>query len=97
MKAIKTKMFPKIKIYPYTLHATINNSIGDIKNHITLEQLVDLFLNPPTMPSLIERYVIDTIQTEASAQEIDFFAKSFNIPSQSVEHILSMKLNWGQE
>nr|WP_286347991.1 hypothetical protein [Helicobacter sp. NHP21005] len=84
----------KEKIYPHMLHATINNSIGNIKNHLTLEHLVSLFLNPPKILTLLEKYAIDVIQKEATRQEIDSFSQAFHIPQKEVEHILSLKIQW---
>ncbi len=69
---------------------TVNNSVGDRKKHVNTEYLVKLFMNPPSVLSKTDRYVIETIQTESCLLEIDMFAKDYNIPKKNVEHILSI-------
>lgn len=76
--------------YNPMLLLTVNNSVGDRKKHVNTEYLVNLFMNPPSVLSKTDRYVIETIQTEACSQEIDMFVKDYNIPKKNVEHILSI-------
>ena len=59
------------------LLSTINNSIGNKKNHFTVEDLYILF-NEKNTYSDLDKYVIDTIQTEATADELANFKKNLS-------------------
>ena len=71
------------------LLSTINNSIGNKKNHITVQDLCNLF-NGKKVFNDLDKYVIDTIQTEATEDELANFKKSYHIPSKNIEYILSI-------
>ena len=48
---------------------TVNNSIGNKKKHLTVENLCQLF-NKEQNFSNAEKYALDTIKTEASPKEL---------------------------
>ncbi len=69
---------------------TVNNSIGNIKNHLTVKELYNLFtVDKPTYND-IEKYAIDAIQTEATSSEIDTFKKTFHISDLNIKHVFSI-------
>ena len=72
------------------LVGTVNNSIGNEKNHFTANSLRELFFKKGNFTSL-DRYAIDIIQTEATKSEIDCFAKAYQISQKNISYILSMK------
>lgn len=73
--------------YPMLL-ATVNNSIGNIKNHLTLEELCKVFHKKENF-SMKEQYLIKTIKTEAKEWEVDSFSKNFNISKPTINNVLS--------
>lgn len=73
------------------LLATINNSIGNINNHMTIQGLVDLFKKKRNYSNM-EEYAIDMIQTEALPQEIEWFKDEYNISQTDIDYILSVKV-----
>ncbi|WQT34874.1 hypothetical protein KVD29_07270 [Helicobacter pylori] len=73
------------------LLATANNSIGDKNKHVSLEYLIKLFMDKKTTNlSDIDKYVIDTIQTEALEQEIEWFSQDYHVPMENIKHVLSI-------
>lgn len=73
---------------------TINCSIGDKTKHLNIETLKDLFLNIKEKEnhlSLIEKYAIEIIKTEAYPQELEWFKQDYNIPQESIDYVLSIK------
>lgn len=38
----------------------------------------------------IDKYVIDTIQTEATKQEIEWFSQDYHVPMENIKHVLSI-------
>ena len=71
------------------LLATVNNSIGNKKNHLSLTSLCSLFDLKKSEYTNIEKYAIDTIQNEASKEEILSFKKKYNVSQEEINHILS--------
>ena len=71
------------------LLSTINNSIGNKKNHFTVEDLCVLFNEKSTYTDL-DKYVIDTIQTEATKDELENFKNTYHIPSNKIKYVLSI-------
>ncbi|GAA8593592.1 hypothetical protein KYTH49_13910 [Helicobacter pylori] len=73
------------------LLATINNSIRNKNNHVSLEYLIDLFMKKKTTDlSNIDKYIIGTIQQEALDQEIEWFSQDYHIPMENIQHVLSI-------
>jgi len=70
---------------------TVNNSIGNKKNHLTVEALCQLF-NKNSNYSNVEKYALDTIKTEATEEEISWFSKDYHIPLSTLKHVLSTDL-----
>lgn len=73
------------------LLSTINNSIGNKNNHLTIQELVSLFQKKDSY-SDIEEYAIDIIQTEALPQEIEWFKDEYNISQSDINYILSVPI-----
>jgi len=71
------------------LLSTINNSIGNKKNHITVQDLCNLF-NGKEVLNELDKYVIDTIQTEATKEELNNFKKAYHITTKQLEYVLSI-------
>lgn len=71
------------------LLSTINNSIGNKKNHITVQDLCNLFHGKEVLSEL-DKYVIDTIQTEATEEELNNFKKTYHIPNKQIKYVLSI-------
>ena len=69
---------------------TVNNSIGNKSKHFTIDSLLSLFSKKLDEYSNLEKYAVDTIQTEASKIEIDNFSKKFNISDDKVKYVLSV-------
>lgn len=69
--------------------STVNSSIGNKKNHLTVDELCNLFKKKSKYTEL-DKYVIDIIQTESSKCEIESFAKNFNISKKDIGYILSI-------
>jgi len=67
---------------------TVNNSISNKKKHFTVEDLCHLFNKEQNFSSL-EKYVLDTIKTEASPEELSWFSKDYHIPLSKIKHVLS--------
>lgn len=73
---------------------TINCSIGDKTKHLSIKALKDLFLNIKEKEknlSLIEKYAIEIIKTEAYPQELEWFKQDYNIPQESIDYVLSVE------
>ncbi len=69
---------------------TVNNSIGNKSKHFTIKSLVQLFNKKVEDYSNLDKYAVDTIQTEASSAELNNFIKKFHIPSDKVDYVLSI-------
>ncbi|TEX99679.1 hypothetical protein [Campylobacter sp. US33a] len=70
------------------LLATINCSIGNIKNHLNDKDLCNLFLKIKEKEhnlTILEKYAINVMQTEALPQEFLWFQKDFNIPQEYIQ------------
>ncbi|MEJ8617256.1 hypothetical protein [Helicobacter pylori] len=73
------------------LLATINNSIRNKNNHVSLEYLIDLFMKKKTTDlSNIDKYIIGTIQQEVLDQEIEWFSQDYHIPMENIQYALSI-------
>jgi len=70
---------------------TVNNSIGNKKNHLTIESLCQLFSKSSNF-SNVEKYALDTIKTEATPQELSWFSNDYHIPLSKLKHVLSTDL-----
>lgn len=77
-----------INEYIPMLLLTVNNSIGDKKSHFTSEKLVNLFDKKDSEFTELDKYAIETIQTEATSQEIIAFKEVFNINSEKIDYLL---------
>ena len=71
------------------LLSTINNSIGNKKNHITVQDLCNLFNGKKVLNDL-DKYVIDIIQKEATKEELTTFKKNYKITTKQLKYILSI-------
>lgn len=69
---------------------TVNNSIGNKSKHFTIDSLVKLFNKKLDEYSNLDKYAVDTIQSEASKIELDNFIKKFNISIDKVKYVLSV-------
>lgn len=69
---------------------TINNSIGNKSKHFTIASLVELFEKQYENYTNLDKYAIDTIQTEASKSELMNFVEKFNISPDKVKYVLSI-------
>jgi len=69
---------------------TINNSISDKTKHFNENTLIALFNKKSTNLTELDKYAIDTIQTEATTQEINNFVKKYNVPTAKLEYILTI-------
>ena len=67
---------------------TVNNSIGNKKNHLSIYELCQLLKKKHNF-SNIEKYALDIIKTEASPEEIASFSKNYHIPISEIKHVLS--------
>jgi len=67
------------------LVGTVNNSIGNEKNHFTAKSLKELFFKKGNFTPL-DRYAIDIIQTEAVREEIICFFEKFNIKKEDIKN-----------
>ncbi len=67
---------------------TINNSIGNKKKHLTVDDLCQLFDKKQDLSNL-EKYALETIKTEASSEELSWFSKDYHIPLSKIKHALS--------
>lgn len=76
-------------MYSPNLLITINSSIGNKKNHITIQDLCNLF-NGKGILSELDKYVIDTIQKEATKEELNYFRENYNITNEQLKYILSI-------
>ena len=78
-----------INEYTPMLLSTINNSIGDKNSHFTVDKLLELFNKKCNEFTELEKYAVDTIQTEVTSYELDSFKKYFHINSKSIDYLLS--------
>lgn len=78
-----------INEYTPMLLSTVNNSIGDKNSHFTVDKLLGLFNKKCNEFTELEKYAVDTIQTEATSYELDSFKKYFHINSKSIDYLLS--------
>ena len=69
---------------------TVNNSIGNKSKHFTVNSLIQLFNKKLEEYTNLDKYAVDTIQTEASKTEFNNFIKKFNISSDKVNYVLSV-------
>lgn len=69
---------------------TINNSIGNKEKHFTTDSLIKLFNKKLDEYSNLDKYAVDTIQSEASKTELENFTKKFNISIDKVKYVLSI-------
>ena len=83
------KIYKVFKMSSPILLSTINNSIGNKKNHITVQDLCNL-LNGKEVLNDLDKYVIDTIQTEATKDELENFKNTYHIPSNKIKYVLSI-------
>lgn len=72
---------------PQMLLATVNASIGNSKNHLK-PQTIKKILSGDVPQNLIENYALNIIKTEADSQEIEAFAKFYNIPQRKVNKVV---------
>ena len=77
-------------MFTQKLILTINNSIGNKKNHFNYIDVCKLFNPSKKTFNDFEKYAIETIQTEASSNEINNFTKKYNIPKANINHVLSI-------
>ena len=68
---------------------TVNNSIGDESMHLKIDDLIELFNKKLNQYTSLDKYAVDTIQTEADEVEIKNFAKKYSIPPENVDYVLS--------
>lgn len=68
---------------------TVNNSIGDKTKHFNVNTLITLFNKKCSEFNELDKYAVDTIQSEATKQEIDTFKKVFNINNNKIKYLLS--------
>lgn len=76
-------------MYSPNLLTTINSSIGNKRNHLTVQDLCNLFHGKEVLSEL-DKYVIDTIQTEATKEELNNFKKAYHITTKQLEYVLSI-------
>jgi hypothetical protein len=69
---------------------TVNNSIGNKSKHFTINRLIQLFSKKVEQYSNLDKYAVDTIQTEATQTELNNFIKNFNIATDKVKYVLSV-------
>ena len=78
-----------------TLLLTINCSISNRNNHLSIQHLCDLLLHIKEKKNhltSIEKYAITTMQEEANAQEIEWFKQDYpHIPKENIDYALSIK------
>ena len=70
---------------------TVNNSIGNKEDHLTIKSLCQLFSKNSGF-SNVEKYALDTIKTEATEEEISWFSQDYHIPLSKLKHVLSTDL-----
>ncbi|TLS71983.1 hypothetical protein FE243_05210 [Aliarcobacter thereius] len=80
-----------INEYTPMLLSTVNNSIGDKNLHFTVDKLLSLFNKKCSEFTELEKYAVDTIQTEATSYEINSFKNYFHINSKNIDYLLSCK------
>ena len=78
---VQTKFQPMLLL-------TVNNSIGNKKKHFTIDNLCQLFNKKQNFTN-VEKYALDTINTEASTEELSWFSKDYHIPLSKIKHVLS--------
>jgi len=78
-----------INEYAPMLLSTVNNSIGDKNSHFTVDKLLDLFNKECNKFTELEKYAVDTIQTEATSYELDSFKNYYHIKSKNIDYLLS--------
>lgn len=78
-----------------TLLLTVNCSISNSSNHLSIQHLCDLFLHIKEKENhltSIEKYAITTMQEEAKSQEIEWFKQDYPyIPKENIDYVLSIK------
>lgn len=73
---------------PAMLMATVNCSIADKSKHLKIGQIKRLLSGkPPQTPS--EKYALKIIKTEATIEEIMYFANYYKLPTAKVEQVLN--------
>ena len=75
--------------YKPMLLLTVNNSIGDKKSHFTTEKLLGLFDKKCSEFTDLDKYAVETIQTEATIQELSSFKEFFHINSEKIDYLLA--------
>ena len=78
-----------INEYTPMLLSTVNNSIGDKNLHFTVDKLLEFFNKKCSEFTELEKYAVDTIQTEATTYEINSFKNYFHINSKNIDYLLS--------
>ena len=78
-----------INEYTPMLLSTVNNSIGDKNLHFTVDKLLELFNKKCSEFTELEKYAVDTIQTEATIYEINSFKNYCHIKSKNIDYLLS--------
>lgn len=68
---------------------TVNNSIGNPSLHLNIEDLVLIFSKEQNNYTNIDKYVVDTIQTESTKNEFDDFVIDYKIDSNKASYVLS--------
>lgn len=84
----------KVKKSNPMLLLTINCSIGNKRNHLSIKRLCDLFLHIKEKKNSLtnlEKYAITTMQEEAKPQEIELFKQEYpHIPKENIDYALSI-------
>lgn len=73
---------------------TINCSISDKRNHLTLDELLDLINNFDSKKaklSSIQKYAIGIMKTEANSDEIKRFIQDYHITKKDMDSVLSFE------
>lgn len=70
---------------------TVNNSIGNPSLHLNTNDLVKLFNKQLADYTNIDKYAVDTIQTESTTYEFNDFIKNYKISNDKAAYVLSCK------
>lgn len=73
---------------------TINCSISNKKNHLKLDELLDLinhFDSKKAKLSPIQKYAIGIMKTEADSNEIEKFIQDYHIAKKDMDSVLSFE------